>query len=255
LRWRDDPDALPAGLGADLARYRELGPSAAERARMLEGIGAAIAAPEAQVGSGASVGLVRPKTLAWLGGVLGIVCLSLLAAWVGLREPAPRSLPAAAAPRAPAAAVEAPAVQPVLPEVRALPEPPPAQPARRPRAQQPKVAPTDPAAAAPAGVPALTAEHADPAAELTLLTRARRLAAAAPAEALSLTAEHAEKYPRGVFMEERELIAVEALAHAGRAEEARTRASAFLAAHPRSAHGERMRVIVQKLTDSAPAGR
>jgi hypothetical protein len=84
----------------------------------------------------------------------------------------------------------------------------------------------------------------DPQAELSLLSRARRVLAGSPSRALELTREHAEQFARGMFAQEREVLAIEALVKLGRASEAQTRAAAFERAHPRSTHLQRIRVIL-----------
>ena len=91
---------------------------------------------------------------------------------------------------------------------------------------------------------AVVSAASDPAAELALLSRARRVLTSSPARTLALTTEHAQTYPRGVFAEEREVLAIEALVRAGQTEQAKARATAFTKAHPRSAHLERIGVIL-----------
>lgn len=90
------------------------------------------------------------------------------------------------------------------------------------------------------GAPRDTVQAADPLAELALLTRARRISLAQPARALALLEQHRAQYPHGTLAEERELLAVEALLREGREAEARTRAGAFRAEHPRSLHVRRL---------------
>lgn len=60
------------------------------------------------------------------------------------------------------------------------------------------------------------------------------LARGRPADALSATARHAERWPRGHLAEEREVIAIQALAGLGRRVEAERRATAFKRAFPSS---------------------
>ncbi|CAN5846697.1 hypothetical protein BH11MYX4_BH11MYX4_29340 [soil metagenome] len=55
-----------------------------------------------------------------------------------------------------------------------------------------------------------------------------------PADALTATARHAERWPRGHLAEEREVIAIQALAASGRRAEADRRASAFKRSFPAS---------------------
>lgn len=84
----------------------------------------------------------------------------------------------------------------------------------------------------------------DPVAELTLLTRARRVLLTEPARTLSLVEEHAQHYPQGLFAEEREVLGVEALLRAKHTTEAAVRAQRFLREHSGSAHAVRMRELL-----------
>jgi hypothetical protein len=85
---------------------------------------------------------------------------------------------------------------------------------------------------------------ADPAAEVALLQRARRALASEPAEALGLIAEHGRDYPDGMFREEREALAVEALWRAGQGERATRRLAAMLRRYPRSPYRERLSALL-----------
>jgi hypothetical protein len=79
---------------------------------------------------------------------------------------------------------------------------------------------------------------------LQLLLRARRLVRTAPDRALELTERHRSKFSRGMFVEERELLAIEALSGAGRQGLAAARAHSFLATFPSSAHRRRVELLV-----------
>jgi outer membrane protein assembly factor BamD (BamD/ComL family) len=61
-----------------------------------------------------------------------------------------------------------------------------------------------------------------------------------PARALALTEQHRREYPNGGFSQEREVIAITALARLGRTSEARSRADRFRSAHPTSPYIERV---------------
>ncbi len=80
--------------------------------------------------------------------------------------------------------------------------------------------------------------------ESALLQRAQRALGSSPSAALTLAGEHAARYPAGMLAQEREVIAISALVGMGRTGEARSRAAAFLAAHPRSAHRPRIEGLV-----------
>jgi hypothetical protein len=73
------------------------------------------------------------------------------------------------------------------------------------------------------------------AAESALLDIARTaLARGEPDHALAAIARHAAQFPHGVLVEEREAIAVKALAQAGRGSDAKARADRFRARYPKS---------------------
>jgi hypothetical protein len=87
-----------------------------------------------------------------------------------------------------------------------------------------------------------SAEIADgPAEELALLVQIKQSASSDPARAVALVDEGHRRFPRGSFYQERESIAVLALAQIGRTSEARERAKHFLDAHPQSPYAERLR--------------
>lgn len=77
--------------------------------------------------------------------------------------------------------------------------------------------------------------------EVELLRKARAALASRPREAYSLTEQHREHYPRGVFAQERDALAIEALLRAGDTDAARGLAKSFVSAHPNSPHAHRFR--------------
>jgi hypothetical protein len=89
--------------------------------------------------------------------------------------------------------------------------------------------------------------------EGALLHAAHAAIADNPSRALALTAEHVRRFPSGMLVQEREVIAVEALARLGRAGEARARAAAFFATYPSSAYRHRVDDALGSST-SSPAG-
>jgi hypothetical protein len=114
---------------------------------------------------------------------------------------------------------------------------------------------TEPAVASQEGAsqdrtssPAVTApatEAADPGpTEGSLLLRARQELASDPSDALALTQEHARRFPSGGLVQEREVLAIEALARLGRTSEAQRRLEAFRARFPRSPHVARLMALV-----------
>jgi hypothetical protein len=80
--------------------------------------------------------------------------------------------------------------------------------------------------------------------ELALLDRARTRMAADPGDALRALDEHRARYPRGTFVQEREVLAIEALVHLVRRPEAESRAAAFANEFPDSAHRRRIAVLL-----------
>jgi hypothetical protein len=72
--------------------------------------------------------------------------------------------------------------------------------------------------------------------EIGILADARSALSGNPAAALALTERHRSLYPRGSFVQERELIAITALTRLGQAGPARDRAARFRASYPRSAY-------------------
>jgi hypothetical protein len=77
--------------------------------------------------------------------------------------------------------------------------------------------------------------------EIDLLTKARSALAARPREAYRLTEEHKGLYPQGVFAQERDALAVEALQRAGDLKHARELAEVFLKHYPSSPAAHRFR--------------
>jgi hypothetical protein len=82
--------------------------------------------------------------------------------------------------------------------------------------------------------------------ELDLLHEARRLQNTDPAGALRAVARHIRLFPHGVLVQERELVALEALVRLGRGAEARARAATFLRLYPESMYTPRLRKLVSQ---------
>jgi hypothetical protein len=85
----------------------------------------------------------------------------------------------------------------------------------------------------------------NPEAELVLLGRAQTLLDRDPDGALDVLGEHARDYGRGVFSEEREVLALEAESKLGHKALARARAERFIEQFPRSAHARRVRTLLE----------
>jgi len=254
LRLRDDPTAGRA-LREDLAR-------ASAGAFAGYDVAAGLAKFEKTVGAGGpgrggGAATAGGKTLlgaALKGALLGVAALGG-AAVIGDRSPTPVSTLAAPVASAVAPAKLAGEVRSTPPPV-AVAEPPPTPRSletTRPRvvdlpapsgagsasSTEPAPPPEPPAVVvAPAATPA---PEGDPlAAEMAQLARARVAQDRDPAAALALTEEGSRLFPRGLFAQEREAIAIVALFRIGRVPEGRARGQAFLAAYPRSSFAERV---------------
>ena len=83
-----------------------------------------------------------------------------------------------------------------------------------------------------------------PEAEVRLLERAQDALRTRPAEALALADDHARRFPSGMLVQEREVIAIEALVKTGRASDARARAGRFRQRFPGSSHTRRIDTLV-----------
>lgn len=78
------------------------------------------------------------------------------------------------------------------------------------------------------------------ASEAELLEQARAALKSAPGRALQRANEHAARFPRGVLVQEREVLAIQALRKLGRSAEADRRAEAFAKAFPGSAFARQL---------------
>jgi len=87
-------------------------------------------------------------------------------------------------------------------------------------------------------------EVADPALEAPLLRSAQDALRTNPSETLAKTQEHARKYPRGLLVQEREVMAIEALLKLGRRDEAANRAERFSRSFPGSTHQRRIDALL-----------
>jgi hypothetical protein len=77
-----------------------------------------------------------------------------------------------------------------------------------------------------------------------LLQRALAVLRSDPAEALILADRDGARFPGGALEQEREVIAIEALFGVQRVAEGHTRALRFLQSFPASAHGPRIRALL-----------
>src|SRR5580658_4950602 len=162
---------------------------------------------------------------------------------------------AGSAPMTPARAALAAAPQAV---VNAAPQREPPREVSAPRAvatESPLAptpeAPTSESIPSPTEIPSQAQiANPPPESELALLQRAGDRLRSDPAGALDLAEQHAARFPSGALAQEREVIAIEALAGLHRDSEARDRAQHFVRDFPGSAH----RLHIQSLmTDEDPA--
>lgn len=227
-RWREGAEpALAEGCIDELRAYAQRGPSPDQRASVL-------AKTLAGVGASSPTGGAAKQLLWWgASGALLALCSALLF-W-------PTARPAAHVTVPPSTTLP-PHAQPEL----ALPEPGP------PPTTAPEVAPANKARRPPSlrrtpkvGEAPLAAQVSDPPAELRLLTPARQLVAIRPDRTLALANEHETSFPRGTFVQEREMLRIEALTRLGERARARAYARAFRAQYPHSAHSQRLDALLQ----------
>jgi hypothetical protein len=137
---------------------------------------------------------------------------------------------------APSSAATDTAAPPAVP-VTALPS----VPATTARVTTPASPPSASGANAPSAAsatPGGTGNDVDLAAERSLVDRARTaLGRGQSSDALAALDTHAARYPQGRLSEEREALAVDALARSGRMDLARARAARFRATYPNSVFG------------------
>lgn len=132
-------------------------------------------------------------------------------------------------------------------------------PASEPRAEEPSLAPL-PEALRPEPSPEPPASRRSPSrgparasSEGSLLLRARSALRGDPARALEITDEHRRLYPEGAMAEEREALAIEALAALDRGEALRARADRFGRSYPRSPYAARVRAALARAHGNSTA--
>jgi hypothetical protein len=189
---------------------------------------AAMARIAARLGSAASAAPVAATSKLWLVAAKVAAGASVVAGgFFAAQGLSPReTLP-------PAVVVTVPSVAPAPPPSISV-APPPAVSA---------AAPFEPAASA---APERSARAPEPSSELELVARAESALRSNPAQALRLVEEHARRFPRASLSEEREVIAVEALARLGQGERAVKRAETFNADHPGSAYRARIERAIER---------
>ncbi len=107
---------------------------------------------------------------------------------------------------------------------------------RRPR---PNRSPT------PAPLPLSAPAPGDVAGEIRLLQSAKAALADRPAETIQLVNDHTRHFPSGILVQEREVIAIEALLRTGKTADAHARAQSFMKTYPKSAHRRRVAALLE----------
>ncbi len=233
------PESLRAALcsaRADTANARELRALAASLAPQLGpgggGGGAGVGSAGAKAGAG---------SLKWM--LLSGVVVGGVALVVALRPNAPVAPADPPLVSAPAVALEPPATP-----SSTVQEPAGSALVHGGRSADAPAAPTPTLASRPGKVvhgprpPSKSAAELDAAAdgkpsEASLLDAARKALQSNPRQALALTDKHRALYPKGMLVQEREVIAIEALRRMGATDAADQRNRAFDAQYPTTIHG------------------
>lgn len=244
---QDDPrrlvegDAAFAEIEAGLRGARERGPSAEQAARMRAALGLApVPATPAQPAPSEAPAAARSGWLKLIAGGL-LVIGAALGIWRGAvsgphLEPPITAEPQPAAQPAPAEVAPSPATAPAAtPPIPLEPSGMAGGASAHPHRTAPRVN---------RSAPVLEA-FTDPGAELVLLRRAKADARSAPAHALQLVAEHEQRFPNGVLVEEREVIAIEALLASRQRAASEARAARFFKRFPNSAHARRVHALLE----------
>ncbi len=246
-RWTDSDSGAPE-LADAVRALRERQGSAAQLESLANRLSAQLAAPAVlgSAGSGATNALALVRKVGLV--IVGIAVIGALAYW-SLTRNVERSV------------VDAPTVSARPSAARGVESPTSAAPGLEPpslpsavesedvvSAPQPKAersARHDARGAADASVARRSNKPVDAEGELSLLGRAQQALDRDPSIALALAAQHAREYPRGVFAEEREVLALEAELKMKRAVAARARAERFMSLYPRSTHARRVRTLLE----------
>jgi hypothetical protein len=232
---------VPAELVRGLRALRAAQPDAA-RVELLKQRVAAEIAKNAAAGSAGVAATLAAKCLPV---AFALVTAVTALTWLHAARRQPASMPAPPPARMPVALAPAPEpshVEPAL-DPPALVVAPAPESVRKPmhRVRRARtIARSDDAdtdALAPRAPP-------DGAAEMAVLWKARTSLEHDAAGALELTEQHASAYPEGVFAEEREVLAIEALLKLRRMSAALERAERFLQRYPDSTHARRLQLLI-----------
>ncbi|MFO0759272.1 MAG: hypothetical protein U0359_22460 [Byssovorax sp.] len=273
-RLLDQAEGTPAALRRALSAARADHPSAADLARLAQRLplggspppGGSTATPAAPL---AAVPSAVPGAI--VGALLGLATIGVYALLAPGDPPPGASLrppPAIEATsraidhRSAAAREAAPSPGETASRPIEAPSRPPAEhPERAARSADPVAGSSAPLVAPPAGSAADRAPSSAPEAigagaalvegedEVTLLQHAQDALGASPARALDLLGQHAARFPGAALGQEREVMSIDALVRLGRTGEARTRAAAFAARFPTSAHLGRIEALLGEKID------
>lgn len=231
-RWTDPASGsseVPSELRRLLEVSRQQIGTPAEVALLAQSLARAL--PGAGLGNSGPSGLapvpVAARWSAWLAAG-GAVLAGAVAWWaIGSRSLPEPSLEASVPPVSTPPAAPAPPPAPPEPMVAAEVTPEPA--AERPSALE-RAAPRP--RAHTASKPSV--------AEAELLERAQAALATRPKDALALTREHQRRFPRGLLVQEREVIAIDALSRLGQKRAASAKAAEFEERYRGSVHQPRL---------------
>jgi len=255
-RWSDATSDAPEELRAALQDARDTTLSAADSERVATlaerlGVGGGVTTGVAlsnlpgvgSAGVGAGSAAVAYKLWAYLSGVVAVSAVALVV-WTNLGPSAPPDAHAVGAPRVVRDEVVGVVASPpsvALPPVLPVSAPEPVI------ASAEAVVTAAPSASRIASrrrpssiVAAPVAAKLDAQAELTILHQAQDALPQTPRRALTLAEDHARDFPRGVFAQEREVIAIEALIKLQRSDQATARGRAFLSTYANSTHAPRV---------------
>jgi hypothetical protein len=235
-RWTHGAAGAPDGF-AELARAdAQSRPADAALSRVIEKLALQVSAPEIARAFHAQASAAAPSAAAARFGslsklvaatcVIGAIAIGLIALNAARHPPPQPSEPAA---RAVANEVPARASAPATPE-----------PTADPTTASPQPAPSRPAT--PHRASASTT--LDLTAELHLLELAQRALRDDPARALAIAEQHRRRFAHGQFVQEREMLAIQALVALGRHDRAAARARAFARSYPDSSHLPHLRDLV-----------
>ncbi len=217
-RWSHD-DRAPRAVRDALRGARGYRPTAAQADAVARAVAQAVEAAPPPTPAAATAGSLKA--------LFGVVGVGLCAAWLTLRPAAPP-----ATPRATQVAARALPAPTAVDAVVVAPAPTAAVVADAAVA-------IAPATVAPRATPCTSAEH-----EARVQAAQRALREGPLPRALALANADRSRCPRGALAEERERVAIEALARAGRPAAAAQRWEQFQRAFPDSLYARRLRAVL-----------